>query len=299
MTENKIRLCIFSHYFSKNYFPVYVVYFLEELSKYFDKIIIVTNNREIENSPFDGKPLYSVLFVKNEGYDLGMFYKAFEQLDIYQYSQIALINDSNVVFGSLQKLFVWGNQQETDVWGYIDSHQKPRNSTHLNNYHIQSHFIVFNPSSYHVLELFFKSININDYYNELDVSRLKWKVINDWEIGLTQFMLKNGMKCTAFINSKEYSRKYWDNKPVNVSSKLYRQTIEEGIPAIKKRVITSTNLKYIFTIKGNWRRLIRKHGDKSHEVEGIINELAVFKKEYFFHKLKSHFKFLKKNNKNV
>src|SRR6056297_1911542 len=284
ITGNKI--CIFSHFFDEDYIPVYVLVYLRELKNYFDEILLITNSRKIENAKTVESLNMMLMRVENEGYDFGMFYKAFQKIDHNNYDQIACINDSNVVFGRLKFLFDWGENQQVDFWGLVDSYQKPTYSTHQNNYHLQSHFIVFNKKAIELLPEFFSHINIEELFTEKNTSRLKKKIITNWEIGLTQFLIRKELTCKAYLNSKEYSLKYKKGKPVNVPTKLYAETIARGIPILKKRVITSTDLRHNFTWKGNWKRLIRRYGDTNFEVNGIIDELSSIRKRYINMKVK-------------
>jgi hypothetical protein len=47
---NKIlkNLCVFIHYSKYSYLPRYVKIYVDELSKYFDQVILVTNERSVE-----------------------------------------------------------------------------------------------------------------------------------------------------------------------------------------------------------------------------------------------------------
>jgi lipopolysaccharide biosynthesis protein len=275
----KKNICIFVHYFPENFIPLYVIIYLNELKNYFDEILLVTNSRNIENSLQMNLSEISVLFVNNEGYDFGMFYKAFSKINPTEYQQIACINDSNVIFGSLQFLFDWGNRQLVDFWGLVDSFQNPKYSTHINSYHIQSHFMVFNETAIESLSVFMKQIKFDEIIKIENISLLKKTVINLWEIGLTQFLINNNLTCKAYIESKEYAVKYRKGKPVNVPTKLYYQTIADGVPIIKKRVVTSTDLRHLLTFKGNWKRLIQKYGDNKFEIEKMIIELQIIRKK--------------------
>lgn len=272
-TTSKQSLCIFSHHFKDNYLPFYVKVYLHELKNYFDKILIVTNIRNLENFSIADEPRFSLFFVNNEGYDFGMFYKAFMKIDHTEYERIAFINDSNIIFGSLCFLFEWGNKQPVDFWGLVDSYQKPGYSTHTDNYHIQSHFIVLKKNAIQLLPFYMKQVNFDELIKIRDISFLKKKVINDWEIGFTQFLLKNNLTCKTYIDSKKYSERYKNGLPVNVTTKLYCHTIADGVPVIKKRVVTSTDLRHMLKIWCNWKRLIKKYGEDSFEIEKLINEL--------------------------
>ena len=67
-------LCVFIHYCKDLQIPQYVSIYVNELSIYFDQVILVTNQRKLEKELISNHTNISTVFVKNEGYDLGMFY---------------------------------------------------------------------------------------------------------------------------------------------------------------------------------------------------------------------------------
>jgi len=279
---NKIQknLCVFIHYCKYFYIPRYVKIYVDEISKYFDQVILVTNDRPVEEDIAFNNTKISTLFVKNEGYDLGMIYKVFRTIDISEYSQIACINDSNILFDQLLPIFNWSKTQQTDFWGVIDSNLKPWFSTHQNNYHIQSHFIVFNNKALLKLPAFFDSLNIQDILREKDPVKLRQTVIDKWEIGLSQFLIKEGLSCASFIDSYSYSQLYLSGKQTNVGLKLYPELIRSGYPLIKMKIITKGKLKDIFRSKSHWKNLIRHYGNETWEIELLIEELIQIRNDY-------------------
>ena len=273
MNDKKKKLCIFLHYFPEGYFPVYVQYYLNELYQYFDEVRMVTNRRTINNKPKNLNKNITIQYVKNEGYDFGMFYKAFHEINLSAYNQIACINDSNIIFGKLKFIFDWSKNQQVDFWGLVDSHESPWFSKHQNNYHIQSHFIVFNQLALLKLPDFFTQINYDELIKEKDPKTLRRKVINEWEIGLTQFLLRQDLSCRTYIDSYHVALTNGVLKPINVTFKLHTQLIKSGIPVIKKRLVMSRNWKNRFKYRSRWSRLIRKYGDKNWEIEELIADL--------------------------
>ncbi|MGQ7869951.1 rhamnan synthesis F family protein [Sunxiuqinia sp. sy24] len=277
MIERKKNLCFFLHHFSGDYFPVYVQYYLNELEHYFDEVIMITNDRRISQKPSLLNKSVRIQFEKNEGYDFGLFYKGFQSIDPSNYNQIACINDSNVVFGKLNFLFDWGKAQQADVWGLVDSHEKPWFSEHEDSYHIQSHFVVFNNKAIASLPDFFKTIDYNQMIKERDLKKLRRKVINDWEIGLTQYLLSQNLTCCTFVDSKHMAVKKDALKPVNIFHKHYTELIEGGIPVIKKRLIMDRSLKSKLKFRSRWSKLIRKYGEKNWEIDLLIDDLNLIK----------------------
>lgn len=272
-TENNRKLCVFSHYYEGDFIPFYVLVYIKELKNYFDEFILVTNNRHLSNKDeiLDAKTF--IFPVENEGYDFGMFYKVFNTLDFEKYDQIACVNDSNIVFGSLEFLFNWGNKQHVDFWGLVDSWQKPKTSHHKEFYHVQSHFLVFNKKAIEILPEYLNNINFQQLIQEKDKKQLRKNVIETWEIGVSQYLIKNQLKCKTYIDSKQYSKTFYNGENVNVTIKLYRKIVRLGIPIIKRRVVNKTIWSLVFKNKQPWKKLILKYADQNFQPEKIITEL--------------------------
>ncbi len=274
MRASQKSLCVFSHYSQYKYIPKYVCIYIDELSRYFDEIILVTNQRTLTNGCDHSSQNVSTLFVKNEGYDLGMFYKAIQTIDIAEYNQIACINDSNILINELSPVVEWSKKTPCDFWGIIDSSEKPWFSVHQNNYHIQSHFLVFNSKAIEKLPAFFAQLNIQDIFEEINSVKLRRKVIKDWEIGITQYLIKQDLISASYIDSRSFSLLYSSGKPMNVGHKLYAELIQSGYPLIKRKVITKSNWKDRFRRSENWEKLVRQYGNRNWDIEAMIEELV-------------------------
>jgi lipopolysaccharide biosynthesis protein len=277
MKESQQKLCVFIHYSNYLYIPKYVSIYVNEISKYFDEVILVTNPRAVKLDLSDLNENVITRLVQNEGYDLGMFYKVLQSIDPSKYSQIACINDSNILFNELQAIFTWNKFNPSDFWGLIDSNEKPWFSTHSDNYHIQSHFIVFNRKAIDKLPEFFDSIQIDLLFKENDPARLRRDVINNWEIGLTQFMIRNGLSTSCYIDSSIYSQLYLSGRQGNVGHKLFPELIQSGYPLIKKKIITHGNWTANFQPARSWKRMIRQYGNLNWEIDLLIEELIQLK----------------------
>jgi len=167
----------------------------------------------------------------------------------------------------------------------MDSRLRPPFSVHTGNYHVQSHFIVFNHSAISSLKEYLNKINLEEFRNEPDIKKLREKVINVWEIGLSQFLLSKELTSAAFVDSMEYQTKYGKNTDVNVSLKLYDKIIENGVPVVKKKVVFSVKIPDLFSYKRNWKRLIKTYGEQKWPLTELVNELSQLKKDTLKQKL--------------
>lgn len=275
----KHSVCVFVHFCKKNTIPRYVQIYLRELAGYFDEIILVTNERELN-------PLYvlpsgkiSLRFEKNEGYDFGMFYKIFSSIQPKNYSKIALVNDSNILINKLDQIMDWGNSNHADFWGVIDSDEKPWFSSQENTYHIQSHFLVFNPKAIQKLSEFLNSLEISTIFDIKNQKKLRRRVIDQWEIGLSQYMIKEGMKVSSYFNSNDLCKKYKTTEK-NVAFSLPVELASEGYPLLKKKIINQQPEKMV-NQPPQWKDIIEKFSKKEWQMDLAINELVALKKTNF------------------
>jgi len=278
-------VCIFSHYYDLNLIPYYVLIYIKELKRHFDELVLVTNDRNISNLaelPMDGIKLIKV---KNEGYDMGMFYKAYKTLDTSRYSTIACINDSNILFGKLDFLFEWAINLHVDFWGLIDADITPSYSTNKENYHIQSHFLVFNKKAIDLLPSFFDTVDLLYIFGHADLKEVKRKVILEWEIGLSRFFISNGLSAKSYLDHKVMNAEFKMPASTNISLKLYAQLIKKGMPLLKKKIVISINPAVLWAGTDHWKSLIKKYADKNIDTNKLITELSGIRSRHIRNKI--------------
>jgi lipopolysaccharide biosynthesis protein len=217
-----LKICLFSHYSEKE-IPNYVFYYLEKLSQIVDKIILLTNKREISNIDLLSTINVSYKLYENSGWDFGMYYKYFKEHPEDIYEELFLVNDSMVAFNSLFIINDWLSKSDADMKGLIDSSEI--------NYHLQSYFLVLNEEA----QILFKS-----YLNNFGIIEDFGETIRTYEVGFSQFLLKNGYKIESMYNYKDYMSK---NK-TNISIHAAENLIKNGFPLIKKKVLFNTFNKH-------------------------------------------------------
>lgn len=272
MLNTKKSLCIFTHFSELPHIPYYVMVYVNELSKYFEEVIVAANQRNITNNPNSFSANVTIQFFENEGYDLGMFYKVFQRINSADYHKIGCVNDSNILFNKLQPIFEWGKKSQSDFWGLIDSNEKPWFSTHPENYHIQSHFIVFNESAIKYLPAFFEKVDIQHIINEKDIKKLRRLVIDQWEIGLSQFLLSKGLKSNSFINSVSFLAEH-KSKGNNITHSHYKELIKDGYPLIKKKIVLGKSWRSVFGMAEHWEKLLVNYACREWNISHLIDEI--------------------------
>ena len=265
-------ICFFLHYAPTGNVPLYVIHYLQELIQFFDEVWLVSHQKNLKLPERLNR--VKLVRVANEGYDFGKFYSCIRTIKLEDYSKIACINDSNVLLSGLAPVFSWAENQDTGFWGLIDSSEKPWFSSHTNNYHIQSHFLVFNQPAIALLPEFFNSIDIATIIKEKDPKKLRRMVINDWEIGLSQFMITKDIQGESFIHSNMLQKKY-GRKIKNATFDLYAELITEGYPLIKKKVIIKeTNWKRVLTGRRKLYHIIKQYSLPERDIEKAIAEIV-------------------------
>lgn len=217
-----MKICLFSSYSEKNSIDNYVKFYLEMLNKHFDKVVFITNDREItpEDLSFLSDIDVNIKRVINEGYDFGMWYKALQDIDINQCEQIAFVNDSMILFRELDSVMRFINSSEYDFCGITDSKQI--------SYHIQSYFTVANNK---------KSIKaIFNYYTDHGIIKSDEvrDIINTYEIGMSSFLIDNKFKVGSMFKHTNYPNS------TNISLMNATDIINKGCPMIKKKLIYKT-----------------------------------------------------------
>lgn len=237
------KLCIFVSYSDNNYIPEYVKTYLKELRPNFDELILSTNQREISGLEMVKTTLnIDIQQYENRGYDFGLFYNSLKTLDKNNYSEIWFVNDSNFLFKEgINKVFEWSNNTEFDFGGLTNSYENIPNSRHRNSYHIQSHFLIFKKQAIELLDDFFEYVDFEKIMTDttMTLKQIRMKIIEDCEIGLSQFLFSMGLTGEAMFDVK----KYYNNNNyafVNVHMVNWMDLINDGYPLIKKKLYLNT-----------------------------------------------------------
>jgi len=209
-------ICFFSSYYTVTNIPGYVKFYLNELKRHFSEVILLTNEKNIPTEDIQYLASNNIPYrlYKNEGFDFGMWYKAFQEYDVMQYDRIGLVNDSCILFNKLDFYFNWLDKQEADYSGFTDCYRI--------GYHIQSYFIIINKRAIPFLA---------QYFNENGIVKNIKDVIKIYEINLCNFLLKKNMHLKVYY-PLERKGDLIDPSWIGV-----KELIKKGMPLIKKKII--------------------------------------------------------------
>jgi lipopolysaccharide biosynthesis protein len=236
---NQNGICLFSSYFNGNTLPYYVEYYVNELSRHFSKILFITNTKG-EGAWKDvlNRAGIEVMEVENEGYDFGMWYKAILKMDLSTYREIALVNDSCILFRPIDEDIAAVRAMKEEYVGMVLS---DRYSPHL-----QSYFIMAKGKAVPTMLSYFLDHGIVNEYRE---------VIQTYEIGLSVHMTQTNIGLGTLYN------KGFSSFPKNPSFARIEALIHEGIPMIKKKIIYRNfrGLEYYWVIRMNFSTRYKKY----------------------------------------
>ena len=209
-------ICFFSSYYEQPNIPYYVRCYLTELKKHFTTVVFITNNKEfsITDCDFLNEQKLEKLSVENEGFDFGMWHKAMQKFDVKTYERLALVNDSCILFKTLDQVFETINKSDWDYCGLLDSNQI--------EYHLQSYFVVINRNALPIVETYFQQHGLCKNFED---------VIKIYEVGLTQHLIKSNLRVGSVFSCKVCG------DDLNAAFSGIEALIKSDFPMIKKKVI--------------------------------------------------------------
>ncbi|MBR1908271.1 hypothetical protein IJ818_04985 [bacterium] len=223
------RLAVFAHFDKKNVIDDYVLFYVQNLKKYCDKILFLS----LSDLPYEEQnKLENVILVKHNEYDFGSYKKGFNYALknglLNDIDELLFVNDSVYCIESLDDIFA--QNYNADFWGIVE------NKFGFKKYgkfcfskkqpHIQSWFIAFRNNV-------FNSKVFCDFINSVKEEKSKNDVILNYEIKLTQTLVNSGFKYSTFIKKYENSS--------NPSIFYWKELLKYGSPFIKRSVLLGLN----------------------------------------------------------
>lgn len=215
--------------------------YINELRNHFDEVVILTNY-ELMKDYTDCE----FMLLENKGYDFGFLYQAIKDKDLTGYNSVSFVNNSNILLENknFNNFFRWLDEQDSKFCGLTDSWEAASSNETEEQYHLQSHFLYFKEEAIILLQKFFSIINFERFFMIDNKEQLRQAIINECEIGLTQYMIRNKLKPASWFKSTEFSTLY--DVPlhkINLHIMFWNELIEKGYPLIKKRVASTATAK--------------------------------------------------------
>jgi len=173
------RAAILVHYDRDNIVDEYIFTYLKALKACVSHLVFVSTSK-LNNTQQNHLYQYcdTVIARENIGYDFMSYKIGLESFCYQDFDEVLISNDS--VYGPfypMQRLFDSMNTKKCDFWGITDNTDM--------EYHIQSYFLLFKKSV--LLSKVFQ-----DFWRNLEILHDKDEIIQRYEVGLTQSLLKTG-----------------------------------------------------------------------------------------------------------
>ncbi len=219
----------------------YVLHQVEALAAAGFAVIFVTNSRQLsaENLALLAPHCHAVVRRRNRGYDFGAWRDAIVGLtDTDDMETLLLANDSVYgPFGPLDAIIDQMDPDRADLWALTDSWQR--------RFHLQSYFMLVHGRA-------LRSPAWQRFWREFRHSANKQFVVRQYEIGLTQVMLRGGLRCRALFAYDRLAREVTaaaQRNPTFVDS-LYLKRVSDAMAAS-----VPINVTHFL-----WDYMIRRHG---------------------------------------
>ncbi len=218
--EEAKRLAIFVHFDRRGKVHDFVVYYLQALRSAGFDLVFVSNSPRLESSAVERlRPLCTVILRRrNRGYDFGAYKDALSFVgDLSRLDEVILANDS--VYGpltDLRSVLLRCDQTKAAVWGGTDSWD--------NRYHLQSYFLLFKKEA-------LAHPAFAEFWRDVRYVPSKEWVIRKYEIGLTQAMVRNGLRCKALFSYRQ------------AASALTRAVLKDGL--LSRKDLPERHRRYI------------------------------------------------------
>lgn len=221
-------ICFFASYFESNQFPYYVRVYLLDLKKQVTELVLLSTqmNLNAESLEFLNEHKITLQIEANEGFDFGLWYKAFQKTDLENYDRVLLVNDSCILFKPLNEVMSWSKQTKADFMGITQSEAIAP--------HLQSYFLILNKTCLPF---------VNEYFKQKGLLKSIEEVITTYEVGLSTYLLSKGLYMAAYSDNNGYTGEF---SPYYQCADYH---LMKGIPLIKKKIIFSTYRKdELFTL---------------------------------------------------
>jgi lipopolysaccharide biosynthesis protein len=278
------HVALFVHYDSAGEVRPHTLHYIRCLKDAGFNVVVVSNAGDLQAASWVAlrQLCHGVIVRRNVGYDFGAMKEGLKLfgLPTAKTQVLLLVNDS--VYGPLKPLAAMlarMNFDEADVWGATDSWQ--------HCYHLQSYFVAFGQRA--LLDPAWTG-----FWQTVRMVQSKSYVVSRYEVGLTQAMLKAGLRCAALFPYADIvdvvrkrsppdifdDRDATDHDPVsearlkmaksilhsasgrvalNPTAELWRPLLQSGYPFIKRELLQKnpSNVEDL----SDWRDVVRSHTD--------------------------------------
>jgi lipopolysaccharide biosynthesis protein len=281
LVNSKGLWCIYAHYDKNNSIEAYVTDALQKIScSGFNTIFVSTSSSLSQDSVNGIKDVCTAIIVRdNIGYDFGSYKTGIEFLlkSKVRCDKILISNDS--VYGPFSDITDLVERSDNfDIFGLTDS-------TDI-NYHLQSYFIIYNKNV--IQDKSFRKFWSSVQLLSADQPDFKRRIISDYEVGGSQFFMKQGFRIGAnhsfrkisalifaeFLLDVERSEKRPGHHIAkftleqNLAHSYWKILIRNKFPYVKRELLLTNPMN---TDISDWPTIIKRYSD--YDVGIIVDSL--------------------------
>ena len=258
------RVAVFIHFDGAGAVREHTLHYVRALHAAGLSVLFVTNSGKLRPEAMAAlQPICAGIVIRrNIGYDFGAMREGLTHLGLPRADteMVVLANDSIYgPFGPLDDMIARIDFAEADIWGATDSWQR--------RYHVQSYFLAAGRTA-------LESKAWREFWDKIRPVKSKTWVVNNYEVGLSQQMLRGGLRLSSIwryhelvrdVNASWLMRPRKENvagaqsgepiremrfvhahrirynvvarRPLNPTSDLWRQLLRAGFPFIKRELL--------------------------------------------------------------
>lgn len=273
------RVVVFVHFDSSGEVRPYVQHYVRSLNDAGCSVLFVSNAGKLRAEAIESiKPFCAGILVRrNVGYDFAAMREGLSHFGLPHANTEMLIIVNDSVYGPLiplNDMLARIDFEKADFWGATESWQS--------RYHLQSFFMVAGP------RLMRHEAWSSFWDNVYSVPNKRW-VITRYEVGITQWMLKRGIRCAAVweyndivrdidpdtlrqydsseqvvdpvtlvrrTQSQRIQECYVNRIALNPTSDMWRQLLRAGFPFLKRELLRD-NPTHVSDIM-EWRDVVQE-----------------------------------------
>ncbi len=181
------KIVLFMHFDKYGRVRQQILNYVREFHATGRSVVFVTNSGFLTAPAIAAleKLCVGVIIRNNQGYDFGAWCDAVEHLQLPRADTQEVIFANDSVFGPLAPIapvLARIDYEKADIWGLTESWQY--------RYHLQSFFFAFGPAA-------LRAPVFKTFWDSIRPVPAKVYVVRNYEIGITQTMIKAGLRCAA------------------------------------------------------------------------------------------------------
>ena len=229
------RVAIYFFYDKDGIVDGYVDYFLEDLKKNLDRLIVVCNGKlTSEGRKKFSKYTSEIIVRENKGFDVWAYKEGIEYIgwdNLKNYDELIMLNMTIMgpIYPFKEMFDEMDSRKDLDFWGITKFHKFPVDPWGLIQYgyipeHIQSHFIA-------VRKPMLKSYEFKQHWEKMRMINTYFESVSYHESIFTKKFNDKGFKSDTYVNSNDL-KDFTDHPIIDYPKKIIK---EDKCPIFKRR----------------------------------------------------------------